>query len=71
MKVTPASKVLTLAMAPLAVHTPPTNVEVTAPDVPVLRLPAATSDRVSVAVTFALSTSLATMLIRFNAVSSV
>ena len=70
-KVTPASKALTSAIAPLAVHTPPANVEVTAPEVPVFKLPAATFERVRVAVMVALSTSLATMSIRFSAVSSV
>ena len=71
LKVTPASRVFTSAVAPLAVHTPPTKVEVTAPDVPVVRLPAATSDKVSVTVTVALSTSVTTMLVRLSSVSSV
>ena len=70
-KVTPASRVLTSAIAPVALHTPAANVEVTVPDVPVFKLPAATFDRVRVAVTLALSTSLATMSVRFSAVSSV
>jgi hypothetical protein len=39
--------------------------------VPVLRLPAAAFDKVSVAVTLALSTSLITMSVRFSGVSSV
>ena len=42
----------------------------TAPEVPVVRLPAAVLDRVRVAVTFALSMSLATMLTRLSVVSS-
>src|SRR5438128_506373 len=71
LKVTPASKVLTSAIAPLALHTPVPAlfVDVTAPAViytislhdalPIFR----------VAVMLALSTSLATMLIRLSAVS--
>ena len=55
----------------MAVQTPALKVEVTAPEVPVVRLPAAVLDRVSVAVTVALSTSVATMSVRFFAVSSV
>ena len=43
----------------------------TAPDVPVFRLPAAGSDSVSVAVTVALSTSLTTISVRLRGVSSV
>ena len=43
----------------------------TAPKVAVLRLPATGFERVSVAVTVALSTSLTTMSTRFSAVSSV
>ena len=43
----------------------------TAPAVPVFRLPAAGMESVSVAVTLALSTSLTTMSVRFFAVSSV
>jgi len=56
---TPASSALTLAIAPDAVHTPvpALYVDVTAPDVAVVRAPAAGFDRVNVAVTLALSTS--------------
>jgi hypothetical protein len=59
-----------LAKAPLAVHTPvpATYVEVTVPAVAVFKLPAAGVDRVKIAVTFALSTSLITRSIRFNPV---
>src|SRR5688572_23965907 len=70
-KMTPASNVFTSAMGPEAVHTPLTKVEVTLPDVPVLRLPAAVVDSVNVAVTLALSASDATMSVRFSGVSSV
>ncbi len=71
--VTPASSAFTSAFAPAAVHTPvpALYVEVTDPEVPVLRLPAAVFDSVSVTVTFALSTSATTMSVRFSAVSSV
>ena len=73
MNVTPASKLFTSAIAPDAVHTPvpALYVEVTAPDVPVLKLPSDVLDNVNVAVTDALSTSLTTMSVRFNGVSSV
>ena len=67
-KVRPASKVFTFASTPLAVQTPAVNVEVTVPAVAVFKLPAATFDRVKIAVTVGLSTSLITMSIRFNAV---
>ncbi len=72
-KVSPASKVFTSAMVPDAVHTPvpALYVEVTAPDVPVFRLPAAALDKVSVTVTLALSTSLTTISVRLSGVSSV
>ena len=71
-KVNPASKVLTLAIAPVAVQTPvpAIYVEVTAPEVPVFKLPAGGLERVSVAVTLALSTSVITISIRFKGVSS-
>jgi len=48
-----------------------TKVDVTAPEVLVLRLPAARFERVSVTVTLGLSTSLTTMSVRFSGVSSV
>ncbi|MBK8341263.1 MAG: hypothetical protein IPK99_15310 [Flavobacteriales bacterium] len=70
-KVTPASKMFTLAIAPLAVHTPALKMEVTAPEVAVLNDPTDASDKVSVAVVVAWSTSLTTMSIRFNETSSV
>ena len=72
-KVTPISKVLTLATAPEAVQipVPATYVEVTAPDVAVLSKPAAVLDSVNVTVTLAESTSVTTMSVRFNTVSSV
>src|SRR5438105_11458469 len=59
LKVTPASKALTSAMAPLALHTPVPGleVEVTAPEVAVDRVRAAPLDRVRVAVMLAQSTS--------------
>ena len=68
-----ASKVLTSATAPLAVQTPVPafQVEVTAPDVPLFKLPAVAFDSVNVAVTVALSMSLMTISVRFRAVSSV
>src|ERR1043166_4324733 len=71
--VRPASKTLTSARAPLAVQTPvpETYVDVTEPEVPVFKLPAAGLDRVNVAVTLALSASLITMSIRLSGVSSV
>ncbi|MBK8341262.1 MAG: hypothetical protein IPK99_15305 [Flavobacteriales bacterium] len=68
--VTPASKVFTLAIAPLAVHTPALKVEVTAPEVAVVSDPADTFDKVNVAVVVAWSTSLTTMSIRFNDTAS-
>src|SRR4249919_3230172 len=46
LKVTPASRMLTSAIGPEAVHTPALKVEVTAPEVAVLRVPAAGLDRV-------------------------
>ena len=70
-KVRLASRVLTSAMAPLADQTPAAKVEVTLPEVPVLRLPAATFDKVKVAVTLTLSRSPMTMSVRLRAVSSV
>ena len=71
--VTPANKMLTSATAPEAVQTPvpATYVEVTAPEVPVLSVPAAVLESVNVAVTVAESTSVTTMSVRFNTVSSV
>ena len=71
--VSPASSVFTSAIVPLAVHTPvpALYVEVTEPEVPVSRLPAAGFDSVSVTVTFALSTSLTTISVRLSGVSSV
>ena len=62
---------MTFAIVPLAVHTPAANVEVTVPDVPVLSVPALTSESVNVTVTLALSTSLTTMFVRSSGVSSV
>src|SRR5262245_17799497 len=72
-QVSPASNALTFATGPLAVHTPvpTTYVDVTEPDVPVFKLPAAGLDNVSVTVTVGLSTSLTTISVRFSAVSSV
>jgi hypothetical protein len=46
-------------------------VDVTLPDVPTLRLPAAGFDKVRVTVTVVLSASLTTMLVRLRATSSV
>ena len=69
--VSPASRVFTSAIAPLAVQAPPTNVEVTEPEVPVFNDPAAGSDSVKLTVTFAQSTTMTTMKDRFSAVSSV
>ncbi len=68
---TPANKVFTFAIAPLAVQTPALNTEVTAPDVAVLSEPAATFDKVNVTVRLGLSISLVTISMRFNATSSV
>ena len=72
-KVSPASRTFTSAIAPLALHTPVAAlyVEVTAPEVAVLKLPAAALDNVKLAVTAGLSTSLTTMSVRFSGVSSV
>jgi hypothetical protein len=47
------------------------RLQVTAPEVNVLKLPADVSDKVSVAVTLALSTSVITMLVRLSGISSV
>ena len=68
-----ASKVFTLAIKPLALHTPVValKLDVTAPDVPVFKLPAFTSDSVIVAVVVVESVSLMTMFTKFLAVSSV
>ena len=70
---TPASSVLTFAIAPDALQTPVAAlyVDVTAPEVPVDKPPAAAFERVSVAVTDELSISDTTMSIRFSGVSSV
>ena len=70
-KVKAANKVLMSAQAPLAVHTPAAKLDVTAPDVPVFKLPAAAFDRVSVAVRLAWSRSATTISVRFSGVSSV
>ena len=70
-KVTPASRVLTSATAPLALQTPPAKVEVTAPEVAVERVPAAASERVRVAVRVSpLSGSVMTMSVRLKAAAS-
>src|SRR5438874_806143 len=71
LNVTPASRALTSATAPEAVHTPPLKVDVTAPDWPVLQVPAAASAVDKVCVMAALSTSDATMPVRFSGVSTV
>src|SRR5436190_2145264 len=68
LNVTPASRVLTSARAPLAVQTPFTKVEVTAPEVAVVRVPAAVFDSVNVAVTLGLSGSVMTISIRLSGV---
>ena len=68
--VKPDNRVLTSAIAPAAVQTPAANVDVTAPDVAVLILPARTFDRVKVTVTVAESTSLTTIAVSGNPVSS-
>ena len=71
-KITPASNVLTSAVAPVAVQIPvlETKVDVTKFDVATLKLPATVFDKVNVAVTVALSTSVITISVRFSAVSS-
>ena len=68
MNVTPANKTLTSATAPLALQTPVpgVQVEVTEPEVAVLKDPAVKSSNVNVTVTLALSTSVTTMSIRFK-----
>src|SRR5438477_525583 len=73
LKVTPASKADTKTIRLQSSHMPMSYADlcVTAPEVAVVRLPAATFDRVRVAVMLALSTSLATMSIRLSVVSSV
>src|SRR5688572_18417970 len=63
-KVTAASSALTPAIAPLAVHTPPTKVEVTPPEDPVDSVPAAGLDSVKVAVMLSPSASATTMSVR-------
>ena len=72
-KVKPANNAFTSAVAPLALHTPvlALYVEVTLPDVAVLSAPAATLDKVRVAVWVVLSLSVITISTRFNATSSV
>ena len=59
------------AIAPEALHTPTANVEVTAPEVAVVRLPALMSERVNVTVTLGESTSLTTISNKSREVSSV
>jgi hypothetical protein len=73
LNVTAASSALTLPVAPLAVQTPVAalKLDVTAPDVPVESAPAAGLDSVRVAVTVALSMSVATISVRLCGVSSV
>ena len=61
---TPAKRAFTAAMAPLALHTPSLKLELTPLTVAVDKLPAARLERVRVALTVGLSTSLTTMSIR-------
>src|SRR5687768_2021482 len=70
-KLTAASNALTLSTAPLAVHTPVAKVEVTPPEVPVVKVPASMLDNVSIAVTIPLAGCLITTLDRLSAVSSI
>ena len=71
--VKPANNVFTLEIAPEALQIPVVelNVEVTTPEVAVVKLPAAEFDSVNVAVTLALSTSEMTISVKFSGVSSV
>ena len=71
--VKPASNLFTSAIAPEALQIPVVelNVEVTTPEVAVVKLPAAEFDSVNVAVTLALSTSEMTISVKFSGVSSV
>jgi hypothetical protein len=66
-----ASKLLTVATAPVALQTPPANVEVTPLTVFVVSTPAATFDNVNLAVTLALSRSVIAMSVRLSGISSV
>jgi hypothetical protein len=62
--------VFTSEIAPLADHTPLLKVEVTAPEVAVLKVPAAVVESVSVAVRLPPSESEATISIRLSGTSS-